>query len=122
MSIEDYILEMITASQEKFEIKLLRAIAPLTTFEIIKKLPLKATLLVYKGKIYIPIEINVKGEKILNKALKGDVTYSSINKAIIIHLEEESVKSETKIGVALNIEDLSKIKSGTNIVLRRKEY
>lgn len=119
---EEYILEMVTADKEIFKVKLLRAIAPLTIFEIIKKLPLKATLLVYGKKIYIPIEVSVKGERSLKRVSKGDVTYSGINKSIIIHLDdEELLKPETKIGEALNIESLSRIKSGTSIVLRRSE-
>lgn len=122
MSDEGYTLEIITANQERFEIKLITAIAPMTIFELMKKIPLNSTLIVHGNRILIPIPISMRIEKPSTNIFKGDITYSTLNKSLIIHLEEEKIKTpETKIGKKANLEELRKIKSGTNIIIRRKD-
>ncbi|MEM2136559.1 MAG: hypothetical protein QXI93_01240 [Candidatus Methanomethylicia archaeon] len=122
MSDEGYTLEIITANQERFEIKLITAIAPMTIFELMKKIPLKSTLIVHGNRILIPVPISMRMEKPSTNILKGDITYSTLNKSLIIHLEEEKIKTpETKIGKIASLEELRRIKSGTNIIIRRKD-
>lgn len=118
---EEYILEMITGTQKTILLRLIRGIAPITISEIMKKIPLRSILLVYGGRALISIDINVRGERSVKEVLKGDITYSSINKSIIIYLEDHKpTMYETKIGNVLNTDELKHLKSGIGILLRRK--
>ncbi|MCS7368633.1 MAG: hypothetical protein NDF57_02890 [archaeon GBS-70-058] len=115
---EECIVEILTANQERFRIKLLRAIAPLTVSQIMRKLPLKSIIIIHEGKMYIPLDIDVKADKTVKRAVRGDVTYSTISKSMVIYMRDSEIqKPEIKLGQALDIEELSKIKSGTSIIL-----
>jgi hypothetical protein len=116
---EEGIIEILTANQERFRIKLLRAVAPFTVSQIMRKLPLKSTIIVHEGKMYIPLDVDAKMDKTVRRAVRGDVTYSTISKSMIIYMKDSEIqKPEIKLGQALDIEGLSKIKSGTSIILK----
>jgi hypothetical protein len=113
------IIEISTASQESFRIRLLRAVAPLTVSQIMRKLPLKSTVIIHEGKMYIPLDVDAKMDKTVKKAARGDVTYSTISKSMVIYMKDSEIqKPEIKLGQALDIDELSKMKSGTSIILR----
>jgi hypothetical protein len=115
---EECIIEVLTASQERFRMKLLRAVAPLTVSQIMRKLPLKSTVIIHEGKMYIPLDVDAKMDKTVRKAVRGDVTYSTISKSMVIYMKDSEIqKPEIKLGQALDLEGLSKMKSGTSIIL-----
>jgi hypothetical protein len=69
--------------------------------------------------MYIPLDVDAKMDKTVRRAVRGDVTYSTISKSMIIYMKDSEIqKPEIKLGQALDIEGLSKIKSGTSIILK----
>ena len=120
-NLEEYKIELIT-QRKKIKARLLRSIAPITTYEIVKKLPLKTRIIKFQDQIIIPIPIEIGKEKSIKNVTKGTITYSPINRSMIIHLKTKELKTkETKIGEITELNKLDNIQSGTGITVKEQE-
>jgi len=117
--IERYVINIFYEQSLLSKLSLTRQSEPLLIERIIKALPLTSSLLKLNDKILLPINVQYKSSKKINKHTEGEISFDPINKALVIYLASKEDNYE-RIGYVLEgLENLKNIKSGTYVLITK---
>jgi len=117
------VLKMRIPPNRILRIKVNVAVAPLTLNHIERKLPMRTRIIRFQNRLIIPFPLNVKLENPSKKVKRGEVTYSILNQAIIIYLDNADLSiAETIIGEIMEEGKLNDIRSGSGVEIAMEEH
>jgi len=116
--LEKYIINVIDNNAVISRLELIRHLNPILIERIVRSLPVSSFILVFKDRILLKIGTSYAVTKKKTEHVEGDISFDSLNNALVIYTERTVDDLETIGKVREGLENLYKLKTGGFVLLK----